>query len=67
MASEWYLIVTPLSLVHHCYLLMSTTDAYNTEFTAKCTELTKGSWPAWWYHTMLRLQKEDVLGLVKGS
>jgi len=46
---------------------MSTTDTYDTEFTAKCPELTKASWPAWWYHTMLRLQKEGVLGLVKGD
>ena len=46
---------------------MSTTDTYDTKFTAKCPELTKGSWPVWWYHTMLHLQKEGVLGLVKGD
>jgi len=46
---------------------MSTTNTYNTEFTAKCPELTKGSWPVWWYHTTLHLQKEGVLGLVKGN
>jgi hypothetical protein len=49
------------------YLLIFTTDSYNAGFTAKCPELTKGSWPAWWYHTILHLQKEGVPGLVKGD
>ena len=49
------------------YLLMPTTDTYDARFTAKCPELTKGSWPVWWYHTTLRLPKGGVLGLVKGD
>ena len=44
---------------------MSPNDALDTDFAAKCPELTKGCWPAWWYHTTLRLQKDGILGLVK--
>jgi len=46
---------------------MSTNNVSDTDFTAKCPELTKGCWPAWWYHTTLCLQKEGTLGLVKGD
>jgi hypothetical protein len=46
---------------------MSTNDPSDADFTSKCPELTKGTWPAWWYHTTLCLQKEGVLGLVKGD
>ena len=46
---------------------MSTNDASDADFALKCSELTKGCWPAWWYHTTLRLQKEGVLGLVIGD
>jgi hypothetical protein len=46
---------------------MSTTNSYDAEFTAKCPELAKGSWPAQWYHTTLRLQKEGMLGLVNSD
>ena len=46
---------------------MSTNGASDTDFAAKCPQLTKGCWPAWWYHTTLRLQEEGVLGLVKGD
>ena len=46
---------------------MSTNDASDNNVAAKCPELTNGCWPAWWYHTTLRLQKEGVLGLVTGD
>ena len=46
---------------------MSTNDTSDTGFAANCPELTKGCLPAWWYHTMLCLQKEGILDLVKGD
>ena len=49
------------------YHPMSTNNSSDADFTTKYPKFTKGSWPAWWYYTMLCLQKEGVLGLVKGD